>query len=95
MWPLATTARNGLRVARETLVLKRSAEKYTDGVRIDDVQGQMVRVFDAETGKAVMEAPITPIYDGGGNVAISPSGKRVAILNGNAIQVYELPSADC
>jgi len=92
MWPLVVTARNGLRVARETLVLKRSAEKYTDGVRIDDVQGQMVRVFDAETGKVVMEATVAPIYDGGGNVAISPSGRRVAILKGNAIQVYELPA---
>jgi len=39
-----------------------------------------------------MEAPVAPIYDGGGNVAISPSGKRVAILNGDAIHVYELPA---
>jgi len=92
MWPLLMTDRNGSRVARETLVLKRSAEKYTSGVRIEDVQGQMVRVFDAATGKVVMEAPVAPIYDGGGNVAISPSGKRVAILNGDAIHVYELPA---
>ena len=91
MWPLLMTARNGSRAARETLVLKRSAEKYKDGVRIEDVLGQMVRVFDAATGKTVMEAPISPIYDGGGNVAVSPSGKRVAVLNGSAIQVYELP----
>ena len=93
MWPLLMTARNGSRVARETLVLKRSAEKYTSGVRIEDVQGQMVRVYDATTGKVAMEAPIKPIYDGGGNVAVSPSGKRVAILNGDAIQVYELPAS--
>ena len=92
MWPLLMTARDGSRAARESLVLKRSAEKYKDGVRIEDVQGQMVRVFDAATGKTVMEAPVTPIYDGGGNVAVSPSGKRVAILNGSAIQVYELPA---
>lgn len=92
MWPLLMTSRDGLRAARETLVLKRSAEKYTSGVQIEDVQGQMVRVFDTATGKAVMEAPIRPIYDGGGNVAVSPSGKRVAVLNGNAIQVYELPA---
>jgi hypothetical protein len=74
------------------LALKRSAEKYKTGVRIEDVQGQMVRVFDSATGKVVMETPIRPIYDGGGNVAVSPSGKRVAILNGDAIQVYELPA---
>jgi len=92
MWPLLMTDRNGSRVARETLVLKRSAEKYTSGVRIEDVQGQMVRVFDAATGKVVMETPVAPIYDDGGNVAISPSGKRVAILNGDGIHVYELPA---
>jgi hypothetical protein len=92
MWPLLMTARDGSRVAREMLVLKRSAEKYKTGVRIEDVQGQMVRVFDSATGKVVMETPIRPIYDGGGNVAVSPSGKRVAILNGDAIQVYELPA---
>jgi len=92
MWPLLKTSRDGSRAARETLVLRRSAEKYTTGVKIEDVQGQMVRVFDTATGKAVMEAPIKPIYDGGGNVAVSPSGKRVAILNGDAIQVYELPA---
>jgi hypothetical protein len=90
MWPLLMTARDGSRVARETLVLKRSAEKYKTGVRIKDVRGQMVRVFDAMTGKVAMEAPVHPIYDGGGNVAISPSGKRVAIVNEDAIRVYEL-----
>ncbi|WP_162601427.1 hypothetical protein [Occallatibacter savannae] len=90
MWPLLTAARNGSRAARETLVLRRSAEKYTTGVKIEDVQGQMVRVYDTATGKVAMEAPIKPVYDGGGNVAVSPSGERVAILNGDAIQVYEL-----
>jgi hypothetical protein len=92
MWPLLMTARDGSRAAREMLVLKRSAEKYKTGVRIEDVQGQMVRVFEASNGKVLFEAPIKTIYDGGGNVALSPSGKRVAILNGDAIQVYELPA---
>lgn len=92
MWPLLTIARDGSRAARETLVLKRSAEKYTTGVKIEDVQGQMLRVYDMATGKVAMEAPIKPIYDGGGNVAMSPSGRRVAILNGDSIQVYELPA---
>ncbi len=36
--------------------------------------------------------PASPILDGGGNVAISPSGKRVAVLNAGAIQVFELPA---
>jgi hypothetical protein len=39
-----------------------------------------------------MTAPASPILDGGGNVAISPSARRVAILDAGAIQVYELAS---
>ena len=56
--------------------------------------GQMVRVFDAADGKVMLEAPLSPIFDGGGNVAISPSGRRVAILNAGAIQVFELTAPD-
>jgi hypothetical protein len=40
----------------------------------------------------VLKAPLTPVLDGGGNVAISPSGQRVAILNVGAIQVFQLPA---
>jgi hypothetical protein len=39
-----------------------------------------------------LEAPASPALDSGGNVAISPSGKRVAVLNAGAIQVFELPA---
>jgi hypothetical protein len=92
MWPLLVTAPNGLRVARETLLLKRSADKYKRMVGVRDLQGQMVKVFDAADGKMLLESPLTPIFDGGGNVAISPSGRRVAILNAGAIQVFQLPA---
>jgi len=92
MWPLLVTAPNGSRVARETLLLKRSADRYKRMVGVRDLQGQMVKVFDAANGKIVLESPLTPIFDGGGNVAISPSGQRVAILNAGAIQVFQLPA---
>ena len=42
--------------------------------------------------KLVLKASASPVLDGGGNVAISPSGKRVAVLDAGAIQVYELPA---
>jgi DNA-binding beta-propeller fold protein YncE len=53
----------------------------------------MVKVFDAADGKVALEAPVSPPLDAGGNVAISPSGRRVAILNAGTIQVFDLPSA--
>lgn len=93
MLPLLVVSRNGLRAARETLVLKRTIDHYKGRlVGVGDFLGQMVRVFDTSNGKTILEAPLTPIFDGGGNVAISPSGQRVAILSGGVIQVFELPA---
>lgn len=93
MMPLLVVAPNGSRVARELLLMKRSADKYKRMVGVHDLQGQMVKVFDSANGKMVLESPLTPILDGGGNVAISPSGERVAILNAGAIEVFQLPAA--
>jgi len=33
------------------------------------------------------------VLDAGGNVALSPSGRRVAVLNQGAIEVFDLPPA--
>jgi hypothetical protein len=92
MMPVLVMAPNSTRVARETLLLKRSAGKYKRMVGVRDLQGQMVKVIDAANGKMVLESPLKPIFDGGGNVAISPSGDRVAILNAGAIEVFQLPA---
>jgi hypothetical protein len=93
--PLVVAAPDGSRVARETLLLKRPAARYKHQklVGAEDLMGQVVRVMDTADGKVAFEAPLTPILDGGGNVTISPSGRRVAILNDGAIEVFELPAA--
>ena len=91
MWPLLATAQDGSRLAREILVLKRTAKSYKQHlIGAKEMIGQMVTVSNAADGKVVLEAPVSPILDGGGNVAISPSGRRVAILSDGAIQVFEL-----
>lgn len=91
MWPLLVMAADGSRFARETLVLKRPAIRYKRLLGADDLRGQMVKVMDAADGKVKLEGPVSPTLDGGGNIAISPSGRRVAILNNGAIEVFELP----
>ncbi|HVN93076.1 MAG TPA: hypothetical protein VMT38_05245 [Terracidiphilus sp.] len=95
MWPLLVSSPDGSRVALETLALKRPAASYRHKklVGAKDLQGQMVRMIDMADGTMKLEAPLTPIIDAGGNVAISPSGRRVAILNDGAIEVFELPAA--
>jgi hypothetical protein len=56
------------------------------------VKEQSVTVFDAASGDIALVSPLSPIFDAGGNVAISPSGRRVAVLNAGAIQVFDLPA---
>jgi hypothetical protein len=91
IWPRLIMAPNGLRVARETLVVTHPVDTFSP-LSFDDVTGQLVEVYDATTGKVDLTAHASPILDGGGNIAISPSARRVAILDAGAIQVYELPS---
>jgi hypothetical protein len=92
IWPRLIMAPDGKRVARETLVVTHAVDAFSP-LSFEDVKGQLVEVYDASDGKVELTAPASPVLDGGGNVAISPSGKRIAILDAGAIQVYELPEA--
>lgn len=92
VWPLLVMAPNGSRVARETLTVSHPMDALSP-LSFDEVKAQLVEVYDAAGAKLELKASASPILDGGGNVAISPSGRRVAVLDAGAIQVYELPPA--
>jgi len=92
VWPLQTMALNGTRLVRETLVVTHSIDAYSP-MEAEDVKGQLVTVQDAADGKQVLTAEASPVFDAGGNVAISPSGKRVAVLGAGAVQIFNLPEA--
>lgn len=91
VWPLEVMAPNGLRIARESLYVSHAISSF-DPLGTSDIKGQWVRVLDAATGDLVLEAPVSPVLDAGGNIAISPSGKRVAMLTSGGIQIFELPA---
>jgi hypothetical protein len=91
VWPLFLTSADGSRLARESLAVTHPVTAYSP-LNFDDIRGQVVEVFDAATGKIALTAPANPVLDAGGNVAISPSGRRVAVLNAGAIQVFDLPA---
>jgi hypothetical protein len=91
IWPKLITASNGLRFAWETLDTDHSVNSYAP-MAAEDIKEQSVTVFDAANGDIALVSPVSPILDAGGNVAISPSGRRVALLHGGAIQVFELPA---
>lgn len=92
VWPVLTMAPNGQRVARESLYINHSITMFAP-LGDEDIKGQWLQVLDSADGKVAFESPVSPVLDAGGNVAISPSGRRVALLNNGAIQIFELPQA--
>jgi hypothetical protein len=91
VWPLLVRSGDGLRLIQETLAVTHAVNAYSP-LGSDDIKGQLVRVLDAATGEVAFESPASPVLDAGGNVAISPSGRRVAVVNAGSIQVFELPA---
>ena len=91
VWPILTASLNGLRIVRETLAVTQEIGAYW-ALDVHAVKAQRVRVFNAADGNMAFEATVDPVLDAGGNVAISPSGRRVALLHGGAIQVFDLPA---
>ena len=92
VWPHLTVASNGSRLAWITLDASHAVSMFAP-MDSEDVKEQSVTVFDAATGDIAFVSPLSPILDAGGNVALSPSGGRVALLNAGAIQVFDLPAA--
>lgn len=92
VWPVLTMAPNGRVVARESLYVSHAINSFAP-LGDEDIKGQWLQVLDAASGKVTFESPVSPILDAGGNVAISPSGRCVAVLNNGALQIFELPEA--
>lgn len=92
VWPNLVLSPDGLRLARETLTASHGVNASAP-LGGDDIRGQDVTVMDAATGKVELRALASPIFDAGGNVAFSPSGRKVAVLMKEGIQVFDLPAA--
>jgi hypothetical protein len=90
VWPLVVRAPDGLRLVREALAVAYPVNAHST-LDQEEIKGQLVQVLDAADGKVALAAAASPVLDAGGNVAISPSGRRVALLSGGAIQIFELP----
>lgn len=91
VWPILRRSETGLRFLRETLAVTREIGTYWALDRTD-VKAQRIRVFNAADGSVTFEATADPVLDAGGNAAISPSGRRVALLSNGQIQVFNLPA---
>jgi hypothetical protein len=89
IWPQLANSANGLRLARESLTVNHSISASAP-LDADDVKAQRVTVYDAATGHIALTAYATPILSEGGNFALSPSGRRAAILNNGQLQIWNL-----
>ncbi len=92
IWPITVIGLDGSRLALETLEISRPVNA-SNPIDTDELKGQLVRILNAADGSIALEAAASPVLDAGGNVAISASGRRVAILTDGAIQVFDLPPA--
>ena len=91
VWPVVTRSAAGTRFVEETLA---AAHVISAAAPLDseDIKGQAVRVIDVATGELLLESAASPVFDAGGNVALSPSGRRAAVLRGGALEVFDLPA---
>ena len=90
VWGWFDTAENGSRFAYESVEVGRPISSF-DALYPEDVQGQMVGVYDTESGRMVLVRDASPVLTAGQNVALSPDGTRFAVLRNGAIEVYDLP----
>jgi len=90
VWPIVRRSSSGLRVLRESLAVTREIGTFWS-LDSQIIKAQRLRVLNAATGNVAFEATADPVLDAGGNAAISPSGRRVAILSKGAIEVFNLP----
>ena len=90
VWGWFNSAQNGSRFAYESLEVARPIGVF-DSIGPEDITAQLVGVYDTESGKLVLVKDTTPVLTAGQNVALSPNGKRFAVLRHGAIEIYDLP----
>jgi len=92
VWPLVVRAPEGRRFARATLSVTHPIGPSTP-LDTEDIRGQSIQVYDIANGNVALSLNASPVFDGGGSFALSPSGQRFALINGDAIQIFDLPAA--
>jgi hypothetical protein len=90
VWGWFDYAENGSRFAYESVEVTRPISTF-DALYPEDITAQLAGVYDTETGKLVLVKDASPILTAGQNVALSPDGKRFAILRDQGLEVYDLP----
>ena len=56
-----------------------------------DVLQQEIQVFETASGNSLLSVSISPAVVTGQNVSLSPDGRRLALLRGSALELFDLP----
>lgn len=90
VWGWFDFAENGSRFAYESVEVTHPISSF-DALDPEDISQQLAGIYDTESGKLVFVRDATPVLTAGQNVALSPDGRRFAILRHGAIEIYDLP----
>jgi hypothetical protein len=91
VWPTFAYSRSGGCFAVGLLRVAHPID-LADSLNDEDVREQVVQVFDTTTGALLMATNASPILTAGQNFALSDDGRRLAVLRGGAIEIYDVPS---
>lgn len=94
--PVITTSADGSRFAMSTLKLvdaspKNSTEQRENDVSEEEGLEQRIQVLDTASGDSVLSVTASPVVLNGLNYSLSPDGRRMILLRGTTLELYELP----
>ncbi|HEY2039248.1 MAG TPA: hypothetical protein VGG95_06260 [Edaphobacter sp.] len=72
-------------------VLTRSSIVDSDSVTPELFDGQVVVVYQTDSGRQLLRVDAAPIARAGQNYALSPDGMSVAVVRDEAIEIFSLP----
>ncbi|MEO6804222.1 MAG: hypothetical protein ABI197_13365, partial [Granulicella sp.] len=58
----------------------------------DSFTSQEIRVYQTHDGKQLLRVEASPVQRFGDNYDLSPDGLRLAVIRGNAVELYSLPA---
>ncbi len=92
--PVVTRSEDGSRFGLSTLRFASSSVPAADNLNVNDPNTgleQVVEVYETASGSPIQSLQISPVVLSGQNVALSPDGRRLAVLHDSTLEVYGLP----
>jgi VWFA-related protein len=92
--PVVRDGEDGTRFAAGTLSIRRIRTATGENEQNDSTEEalvQHVQVLDTATGNSVLSLTVAPAVMDGHNFALSPDGRMLAAVEGNAVRLYKLP----